>query len=350
MLEVDVSRPGTRRGARDRLFKALRFARLILREFRIPLGVFFGLVLGGGLLINLDHPREASFLEACHEMFALVFNEHTKEFPKSIHLEILYFLTPLVGLVLIADGLVRVGVIVLSKKAHLREWWLMEASTYRNHIVVAGVGKVGYRIIRQLQRMGEPVVGLDRDATSHLVMELQGEGVCILSGDVRLKSSLLDANVQHARAIICSTDDDLANLDAGLTSRSIHPKIRVVLRIFDDTIAAKFEKEFDIPAISTSQTAAPVFAAAATQRSVLYTVRLKNLELDVIDFTVRGGTRLAGMRLGDLEDKGVRLIAHQSGRDVSMRPDADARLKEGDTIVVAASADRVAALQALTRG
>lgn len=55
-------------------------------------------------------------------------------------------------------------------------------------------------------------------------------------GDARFQQTLVGANIGKAKAIPATTDDDLANIEAALDAREINPGVRVVLRLFDDTL------------------------------------------------------------------------------------------------------------------
>src|SRR5437867_4234799 len=88
------------------------FARFLLHEFRWPLGVLGGLVLGGGLLLRLaypGHPEPLTYSAACYELFAMLFFQQKLEFPVQWYLQPLFFVVPLIGLGAIADSLVRLG-------------------------------------------------------------------------------------------------------------------------------------------------------------------------------------------------------------------------------------------------
>ncbi|MCP4250436.1 MAG: hypothetical protein GY778_25615, partial [bacterium] len=70
-------------------------------------------------------------------------------------------------------------------------------------------------------------------------------------------------------AVIACTDDDLTNIEIALDAREVRPDIRVVLRLFDQSLASKIVNNFDIEAaFSASALAAPAFAAAAVDPSV----------------------------------------------------------------------------------
>jgi voltage-gated potassium channel len=322
-----------------------RFALYVLRELRWPLGIATGLVLAGGILFSLSLGEP--YPKACYTVFMLMLGEPTAEFPDRWYTQLLFFAVPIVGLGAIADSVVRLGYLIFSSKRKLEEWWIMEASTYRNHIVVCGLGRVGYRIAHELRALGETVVAVDRNRESIFAGEFLDLGVPVLFGEVRLRQTLEKANVAHAKAVILATDDDLANLDAALTAREIRPDVRVVLRLFDDTLARKVAGAFNLPAISTSQVSAPAFVAAATGRSVLHSFQIENETIHVADLRV---LRLAGRTGAQIQkDFGASVVMHKSIRGGTLGPDPARALEAGDTLVLAAPPSNVRALEEANR-
>jgi Trk K+ transport system NAD-binding subunit len=329
-----------------------RYGIYVLREFRWPIVVFAALVLAGGLLFSLtlkdEHGEDLHFGEACFGVFMLIFVQPSLHFPGQWYNQMLFFLIPIVGLGAVADSVVRLGYLIFSSKRRLQEWWIMEASTYRNHVVVCGLGRVGYRICKELMALGEPVVAVEKNRESIFVEEMQNADVPVIFGEARLRRNLETAGVARARAVILATDDDLANLDAALTAREIRPDVHVVVRLFDDTLATKVAGTFKLPAISTSQVSAPAFVAAATGRCVLHSFQLDGHTIHVADVLV---DRLVPRSVADLQrDFGVSVVCHKDLGATGLNPRADQPLHKGDTIVVAGPIDRIRQLEGANRG
>jgi len=318
----------------------------MLREFRWPMMVFAALVLGGGALFSAT--MDLPYGEACFGAYMLIFVQPNLKFPNHWYDQTLFFLMPIIGLGAVADSVVRLGYLVFSRKRKLQEWWIMEASTMRNHIVLCGLGRVGYRIAQQLLAAKEQVVAIEKDGESMFVEEMQDLGVPVLIGEARLKKNLLLANLEQARAIILATNDDLTNLDAALTAREIKPDIRVALRLFDETLASKVANQFHMPVISTSQVSAPAFVAAVTGRNVHQCFQLDGQTIHVADVRV---FRLPPQTVSALQKSfGVSVLLLKKGGGNAAMPDPDARVQGGDTIVVAAPIERMHQLEEANRG
>src|SRR5262245_12010445 len=206
----------------------------LLCEFRLSLGVFWSLVFVGGLVLRFTyHHRPLSYAEACYSVFLLVFLEPYLDFPDEWYLQPLFFLIPIIGLGAVADSLVRLGFLTFTKKNQLPEWQRMIASLYRDHVLVVGVGKVGFQIIKGIFALREPIVAVERAGIdSPLLEEVLDLGIPVIRGDGRTSKVLEQAGVVHARSVIVATSDDLTNLDAGLTARDLNAHAKIVLRLF----------------------------------------------------------------------------------------------------------------------
>lgn len=331
----------------------MRFWRYLAWEFRWSLGVFTTLVLvGGGLLSAFYASNEETFdyVEACYQVFLLIFLQPQAHFPNEWYLRPLFFLLPIIGLGAVADSVVRLAYLVFAKKSNLPEWQRMVASLYRDHVIVLGLGKVGYRITRGLLDMREHVVAIERIGESPLIEEIMSRGVPLIRGDGRLAKTLEEAGVRHATAIILATSNDLANLDAALTARDLNPKIRVVLRLFDDTLADKFKDAFSMPAISTARVAAPAFIAAATGRKVYQEFELSGKPVHLTDLPVLPKGGLVGRNVGEIQTQyQVNIVMHSGPQGVNLNPSHEVTLAPNDSLLVIASLDRLLELDAINQ-
>lgn len=242
------------------------FAQRLLREFRWTLTLLMMAVLLLGTLYAVTphaslggHPPDpfTAFFGAWMALFA----QPILTPPERWYLALLCGVYPLVGFGLVGEGVVRIGLLILSKERGEKEWMIVTASTYRNHIVLCGLGHLGYRILNQLLDANVDVVALEKNATCRFLSEAKATGTPVLVRDMKEDQALVDAGVQHARAIIIATNDDMANLEVALDSRRMNPKIRIIMRLFDQRMADKFKEAALIDeAFSAAALAAPVVA------------------------------------------------------------------------------------------
>jgi Trk K+ transport system NAD-binding subunit len=329
----------------------LRFARHLLYEFRWPLVVFTILVLAGGAILHrFYHHTPLTYARACHAVFLLIFLESSLEFPDEWYLQPLFFLLPVIGLGAVADSVVRLAYLVFTRKQNLPEWNRMLASLCRNHFVVIGVGKVGYQVIRELRELRESVVAIEMAPGAPLLGELFDKGVPVIQGNARMASVLEQAGVRQARAVIVTTSDDLTNLDAAITARELNREAKIVIRLFDETLATKVAGAFSMPTISTSQVAAPAFIAAATGRKIYQGFHLAGEYVHFTDMTISPAGGLVGRTVGDVQsDKRINIVMHQGAGGVHVNPDPDICFEPRDTILVIAPMDALLKLEAMNQ-
>ncbi|MCB0878875.1 MAG: NAD-binding protein [Thermoleophilia bacterium] len=140
------------------------------------------------------------------------------------------------------------------------------ARRMRGHVVVAGLGTVGYRVVRELTRRGYRVAAIEADEDGAFVNGARGVGAHVTIADVRQEEEFAALAVDRAVAFLALTDDDAANLEAAFTSMAIAPEVPVVVRCFDSALAERLEAIDGIAASrSVGRLAAPHFVAAALE-------------------------------------------------------------------------------------
>lgn len=138
------------------------------------------------------------------------------------------------------------------------------ARRLRGHVVIAGLGTVGYRVLRELCARGYRVAAIEANPDGPFVAAARRLGAHVTIADVRQEEEFQQLSVRRAVAVMALTDDDAANLEAAFTAMSIAPDVPVVVRCFDPELAARLEL---IPGIvasrSVARLVAPHFVRAA---------------------------------------------------------------------------------------
>ena len=343
--------PGSRnRLSWRRLRASIRDTQVVLREFRGALFLFV-LVLALAALLYRSLALLAqssgsdlhvpSFVESLFLILSMIFLQANVDFPEPWYLEIFFFAMPMIGLALLGSGVANVGVLLFNKSARGKEWEAALASTYSNHVIVVGLGKLGYRVVQQLLNFGQDVVAVELDADKPFISLAREQGVPVLIADARREDTLKAAGIDRAASILCCTQDDLANLDIALDARERRPDIKVVLRMFDSDLARKVERGFGIhTAFSTSGLAAPAFAAAATTAHIDYSFYVDGQLLHVVQVAIEPDSPLVGMSVEDVERRyNLTIVLHRRPDEQHLHPQSDEVLSAGDGIVVVASLD-----------
>ena len=308
--------------------------------------LFFGVVVLSGALIfyffsvepgTQQHP---GFIKALYGSLSLIFfNSDVLGFPQEWYLQVLFFLIPVLGLSAGADSLLHLGSALVNKAERGQKWQVAMASTYSNHVIICGFGKVGYRTALELLKFGREVVAIERNPEGRFVEQATALSIPIIIADARRSENLLKAGVKTADVVITCTDDELTNLDISLDARELNPDAKIVMRMFDPELAQRVERGFGIhTALSASALAAPIFAAAAMRLNVQHAFYVGDQLLALSEVVVEPRSPLAGKTVQQMEaDFDVSAVCHQQGECTDLHPDRGRVLRAGDKVLVLAS-------------
>ncbi len=331
----ELSLPAPRGGVlRSRFWREWCFIRVVVSRFRFRFAIMLGVIGLGGFAFECFQPeKNRSIWEGMYRVWSLILGQPPEDFPNSLPIRIFTFLIPVIGVTLIIAWIVDFAVMMGDRKRCERSWCVMMASSLSDHIVLVGLGKLGYRVYRLLRQMGEPIVVIERNASNQFLDTVRRDGVPLLIGDARREALLEDAAIRKARSIVLAADDDLANLEAALDARKIKPDIRVVMRMFDQNMADKIRDGFNIHiAMSQSALSAPAFATAAAHGMIVNSFVVGNELVVVQRWKVRPGGPLAGRTIGEILEQHRCAVIERQTPDGAKRlfPSADIQLRAGD--------------------
>lgn len=318
---------------------AWRDTLILMNEFRSPLILFTVAVIGGGFLYTaiadvVGKPVQ-SLAAAIFIVLTAAFLQPVGEFPEHIGLQLFHFLMPVVGIIILAQGLADFGSLLFNRRARNKEWEMAVASTMNNHIVLVGLGHLGYRIAQKLHEMGKNVVIIELKATQHTVSAAREMGIPVIEEDGRNATALEGANIKDAQTIILASQNDAMNLQIALKARSLNPTIQVVIRIFDEDFAHALQDQFGFTAMSATEMAAPVFAAAAAGADVTNPISIEGQQLSLARMTIAAASLLANKTVGYVEDNyHLNIILLRHDHNSEMHPTDTRPLHAGDTLAV----------------
>src|SRR3954468_10208066 len=295
---------------------------LLLRESWVVLLGFLIVALIGTLY--LIYYEQKGFAVALYETLKLLTLQSSLDMPTSLLGELLFFLIPLLGLALIFQSVLNFGRLLLDKSSRREAWQVALAATYRDHVIVCGLGRVSLRVVMQLLESGyEPVV-IERDWESEFVERTLNLKVPVIKGDARELATLRQAGLARARAIVAAVDDDLTNIEIALTARSARPNLRVILRVFGEDLDQNLERGFGSnSAFSASALAAPTYVAASVSREVDYVLPLGDQLLGITRIRIQPDSLVAGFVRAIEEQHDIRVLRHYdpAGRSVRQSPE-----------------------------
>ncbi|MBK9264845.1 MAG: potassium channel protein [Polyangiaceae bacterium] len=281
-----------RRRPRYRWFRVrLAIAGYVLRRLGPPLVYAALYLLGASLLLRWDLRRHGEaipdFATTVWSLWTLLVFEPTEAFPHSLVARGVYWFTPLAGLFLLAQGVFKIGASLLDLATQRELWTSIMTDMMNKHVVVCGLGHVGYRVSEELCQLGEDVVAIEQSEGRPFIETIRAKGVPVLVGDARRDELLVKVGVARAKAIVCATGDDLANLEIALDAKRMNPNVRVVMRMFDQRLAGKVGGALELDeSFSTSALSAPLIAIQATHEGVHSAYRLEDVVRVTADVVV----------------------------------------------------------------
>jgi Trk K+ transport system NAD-binding subunit len=325
---------------RWRRFKAVwRDTIILINEFKSPLILFTITIIGGGIAYfvisaSVGEPV-GSTGEAVYTVLASAFLQPVGDFPKNIILQLFHFVMPLIGVIFLAQGLTDFGILLFNRKSRGKEWEMAVASTMNQHIVLVGLGHLGFRVAQKLHEMGESVAVVELNLGTHTTSAARDMGIPVIQADARQPGSLESANIKDARTIILASQNDAMNLQIALKARNLNPKIQVVIRIFDEDFAHALQDQFGFIALSATEMAAPVFAAAAAGADVTNPISIEGQLLGLARVTIKPTSQFVKKTVGFVEDNyHLNIVLLRHNHHSEMHPTDTQIIHAGDTLAV----------------
>ncbi|MEM9951451.1 MAG: NAD-binding protein [Chloroflexota bacterium] len=325
--------------------------RALLSEFRYPLLAMILSVLVGGILYGELHTYagytpEISMIDRPYTMIQLMIIETPPEYSRTPHewyLIIFWYLQPLIGVYIIGRGAVDFGRLFFDRNERRSAWELAVAQTYRNHVVLVGVGHVGLRIARTLSQMGFEIVGVDDNIDIETDEELSRLGIPLVSEDARTTTALRHAGIEKARSVIVCTSNDHLNLEITMRARDLNPDVRIVTRMWDSRFAEQVKRFMAVQVLSASDLAAPAFAGSAVGIEITQTIQVGNHDYSMIKLIVNQGSFMEGKTIDFLQnDEDIDIVLHGlAGQEPIVHPAGSIVVKPNDTLVLFARHDKI---------
>jgi Trk K+ transport system NAD-binding subunit len=312
---------------------------LLLGEFAVPLLIFLITLFVGGvsyyLLSAYAGEPLGNLLESIYQVLSMTFLQSSGSFPHTWYLGIFYFIMPVIGLIILAQGVTEFSVMLFNRRARGKEWEKAVASTYSNHIILVGLGHLGYRVAEELVAMNQDVVIIEANPKADLITNIKSLGIPVIQDDATKEPALEDAGIKKARVILLCTQNDSLNLKVALKARRLKPDIQVIIRIFDDDFAQALQEQFGYTAFSATGMAAPAFSAAASGVDMTRPITVEGQTMSLAHLNVEPLSKLVNLTINEIEQKynlSVVFIRRNSMSDY--HPSADRILSSDDILVV----------------
>jgi voltage-gated potassium channel len=212
-----------------------------------------------------------------------------------------------------------------------------------DHHIIAGFGRVGHQVARDLSAARAACVVVDRNPEHQPAAERLG--VNFIEGDATDDAVLTEAGIARARSIIVCADSDAINVFITLTARELRSDIAIVARATVEDTEKKLKRA------GADRVISPYKASGAEMaRLALHGKRSGVVEVDtdyrMEEIEVGQASAAAGQSVGDIRG-GSMIVGLRRGSHVEPQPPGETTLLAGDVIVAIGTPPALQRLESL---
>ena len=216
-------------------------------------------------------------------------------------------------------------------------------------IIVAGDGKVGATLTRQLTAEGYDITLIDSNKDV-LSSSMEQFDIMTVHGNCATKDTLLKAGITDTDLIIAATSADEVNLLCCITAHGLNKNLHTIARIRNPEYSSQIYDMRDMYALS--MTVNPEKQASnAIEKLLRYPGFLKHDtfakgRVDIVELRVKSDSKLCNIPLSALpvQTKCNVLVCAVIRNGEALAPNGDFVLQDGDRIFVTASVDNLSML------
>ncbi|HXJ79567.1 MAG TPA: potassium channel protein [Candidatus Methylomirabilis sp.] len=222
----------------------------------------------------------------------------------------------------------------------------------REHVIVAGLGRVGRQAAQELHQAGMPFLIVDPgQAAAQYGAE---HGYLWLQGDATDDAVLERAGVQRARGLIVTTANDATNMYIILSARVLNPDLYIVSRAVDDASVTKLARAGANRAISPYAIGGHRLAHLILKPAVVEffetALRSGKDALGIEDLAVPEDSPVVGRTLDALKIRqvtGANILAILRDGSPLVSPPGDFALARGDQLLALGTEEQLGKLDRL---
>jgi voltage-gated potassium channel len=219
-----------------------------------------------------------------------------------------------------------------------------EMNKLHEHFIICGAGRVGSRIIREMQREGCPFVAIELDQQK--VVELIEQGGHVIVGDSTLEETLREAGVERARGLAACLPNDADNLYVVLIARDLNEKLHIVARAVEEQAEPRLIRAGANRVVAPTIIGSRRMAEALIKPAVadfMDSITAENLDLGFDEVELQPDSVYVGRKLKHTairSDLDVVIIAiRRRNGEMVFNPSGDAILEAGDLLIAIGRAE-----------
>jgi voltage-gated potassium channel len=208
----------------------------------------------------------------------------------------------------------------------------------REHVIVAGLGRVGRQAAQELADAGTPFVVVDPGPGA--ARHAEERGYLHLTGDATDDEVLEQAGIRVARGLIVTSSSDATNMYIVLSARVLNPRLHIVSRAIDEASVTKLIRAGANRAISPYAIGGHRLAHLILSPSVVdffeTALRRGDQTLNIEDVAVPTDSPVREKSLETLDIRratGATVLAVLRDGNPIVSPPGDLRLQAGDRLL-----------------
>jgi trk system potassium uptake protein TrkA len=201
------------------------------------------------------------------------------------------------------------------------------------YVIIAGGGKVGWNLARELIAKGQEVSLIESDHRRYRVIEDELEHA-VQYGDATELWVLERAGIQRADLVIAVTGDDEDNMLICQVAKEKYEVARIVARVNNPRNLQHFKLLGVQPAVSATDLILRLIEHEVPEYGLVQLLALEEERLEIIELEVAAGSAAAGRRVADVVLPDGSLIISVLRNGTGFVPKADSVINAGDQVLL----------------
>ncbi|HYM56923.1 MAG TPA: TrkA family potassium uptake protein [Solirubrobacteraceae bacterium] len=201
------------------------------------------------------------------------------------------------------------------------------------YVIIAGAGKVGWNLARELIEKGHEVTLVEQDRRRYLTVEQELEHA-IQYGDATELWVLERAGIQRAGLVVAVTGDDEDNLLICQVAKEKYLCERIIARVNNPRNLEHFKLLGIQPAVSATDLILRLIEHEVPRYGLVHLLDLPEEHLEIIELTVSDEAPAAGRSVADISMPEGSLVISVLRDGRGFVPKADTVVEAGDEVLI----------------
>jgi trk system potassium uptake protein TrkA len=201
------------------------------------------------------------------------------------------------------------------------------------YVLVAGAGKVGWNLARELLDKGHEVTLVEGNRRRYLIVEQELEHA-VQYGDATELWILERAGIQRADMVIAVTGDDEDNMLICQVAKEKYLVDRIIARVNNPRNLQHFKLLDILPAVSATDLILRLIEHEVPKYGLVHLLDLEEEQLEIIEMEVADDAPAAGRKVIDIDLPEGSLIISVLREGGGIVPKGDTVIEAGDEVLL----------------